>query len=226
VKEELGEVVVLDPVGGGEVVEAGGGLLEPPPLPAYGRQPRWPVVRSLTQYFPESHFITAPSAGPHACPQHRQFGRPHEELTYTAAITTAVSTLATLTATGTAESSSNVDTGGILAAEVVVRAASSPTDDVHSRSGAGLTAEEITWSETTHDSVALFAVDGGSDDILIINRDDPPITELHTHCTTDNVGKEKEYPDLTQVLVHVVFFPMNKNDLRIIPSSNIKTNGY
>lgn len=89
------------------------------------------MVGSLTQYCPEAHFVTAPSAAPHACPQHRRFGR-HTKSLLTVAITTAVSTLATLTATWSAESSSNVDTDGILAAEVVVRAASSPADDVHS----------------------------------------------------------------------------------------------
>lgn len=54
VKEVLGGVIVVVVVDGvvvvgGGVFPAGGGLLAPLPLLPYGRQPLWPVVRSLTQ---------------------------------------------------------------------------------------------------------------------------------------------------------------------------------
>ena len=193
VKEGLGGIVVVGLVVGGVVVPGAGGLLLPPPPPEYGRQPRSPVVRSLTQYFPGAHYIAAPSPTALACSQHVRFGvAPAQQLNYTIAIATAVSTLAALDATRTADAGRNINTTGTLAAEVVVRAASSPTDDVHPWSRTGLTAEEIAATERTDYRAASFAVDGGSDDILVIDSPDLTVVELHPHRTADDVGKENK----------------------------------
>jgi hypothetical protein len=115
-------------------------------------------------------------------------------VTYTVPIAATISPSVTLTAALTADPGCRVETAGIPAAVLVIRAASTRTDDISAGPGTVLTAEKVSRGYATEDGISRLAVNSWGYALLVIDGDDLAIVEFDVHGT-DNDGAVRSHAD-------------------------------
>jgi hypothetical protein len=116
---------------------------------------------------------------------------------YTISIAATISLSITLTAARTADPCRRIETAGILAAVIVILAASIRINDILAGPGTVLTAENVPRAYATEDGISWLAVNGWDYALLVIDGDDLAIVEFEAQGT-DSDGASDEPPSQEQ----------------------------